>query len=129
MSVKYLPFRPSLHGPFARRFYERIQHLDERKNVNDEITSAIRKEVDWALHESKVNPAQRRIYRATWLLFRDLLRVGWKFRWHNGTVEVAPPENSLPSNQDAQVEKAKIRDYMSGPRLERIAWRGLQLAG
>src|SRR5438874_12852206 len=113
MSVRYIPFRPSLHGPFARRFYDRVRPLAEHRSADAEIASVIRKEVDWALNESKVNPAQRKIYRATWLLFRDLRRVGWKFRWQNGTVEIAPPERSS--------EKAKIREYMSGPRLERIA--------
>lgn len=122
MSVKYIPFRPSLHGHFATRFYKRVRQVSEHQSRNGELSSVIKEEVDWALNGSKVNPAQRRIYRATWLLIRDLDRVGWIFRWHNGTFEVAPPlKKSTPTNVSAQEEKANIRQVMSGPRLERIA--------
>lgn len=117
----YLPFRPTLQGPFARRFYKRAKELSERLNLNSETTSIIREEVDWALNAYKVNPVQRRIYRATWLLLRDLLRVRWTLRWHNGTLEVAPPSKRFTSNNhDAKTEKATIRQAMAGPRLERI---------
>ena len=122
MSTKYFSFRPNLHGPFAKRFYTHIKQLKKYEDVNGEVESIIKSEVDWALNRCIVNPLQRRIYRATWLLFRDLLRVGWVPYWNSGTLELAPPSKKPVSDtQEIQREKEKIRRAMSAARLERIA--------
>ena len=122
MTNEYVPFRPALDGPFAKRFYDQIAYLAESGITYPEIESTVEEETSWA-YEAKANPKQRRIYRAIWLLFRDLLRVGWSYRWVGGTLEITPPSLQELARTPQEINRAKeqIREAMKVPRLERIA--------
>lgn len=123
MTVEYFPFRPALDGPFAKRFYERIKDLAEARIVYPAIEATVEEEVKWAVELRKTNPRQRRIYRAVWLLFRDLLRIGWSYRWSAGTLEIAPPSLLQEAHSEQEIQQAKqiVREAMVAPRRERIA--------
>jgi len=119
MYIEFLPLRPALDGPFLERFYKTIPKIIDCEGNGFERT--IQKEVDWAVDGTSVNPRQRRIYRATWLFLRDLLRAGWICRWYEGTFEIAPPykETSVKNHHDIQREKNTIRNAMRQTRIER----------
>ncbi|WP_420640462.1 Druantia anti-phage system protein DruA [Candidatus Leptofilum sp.] len=122
MSIEFVPFRPALKGLFAERFYNRIERLVEKDAIFSEVNQVVQKEVQWAVKQAKINPKQRQIYRASWLLFRDLLRVGWNYRWHAGTLEISPPQlkDSAATDDEIKQAKNKVKQAMATPRLERI---------
>lgn len=122
MSTQYIPFRPLLHGPFATRFYENALELSKISALSD-VENLVAEEIRWVTEEFKINPRQRSIYRASWLLLRDLIRVGWDYRWNLGTLEVAPPSGiqEVTGNQELKRVKALLRDAMGEVRRERIA--------
>ena len=118
--IEFLPLRPALDGPFLERFYRIIPEIIKCEGSGFE--KIIQQEIDWAVNGTSVNPRQRRIYRATWLFLRDLLRAGWVCRWYEGTFEVAPPykKTSVKNHHDIQREKNTIRNAMRQTRKERI---------
>ena len=121
MTQIYIPFRSKLKGLFAKRFYDQIEILSETEKEYVEIENHILGEVEWATKIIKINPEQRRIYRAVWLLFRDLLRVGWTYRWKSGVLEMTPPLIEKPiGNRAIRQTKSVIRQAMYVPRRERI---------
>jgi hypothetical protein len=119
---EYIPFRPALTGPFAKRFYDRASHMAESKIGYPEIETFVREELKWVA-DIVINPKQRRIYRAVWLLLRDLLRVGWHYQWMAGTLEVVPPyvQPEVWTPEEIEQTKELVRQAMAAPRLERIA--------
>lgn len=119
----YIAFRPALTGPFASRFYETAQHLASNQPDYEDLADLIEQEISWATHTQKINVQQRRIYRAAWMLFRDLVRVGWRYRWLAGTLEVGPPANreEMFTAESVQSAKETIRQAMLAPRLEKIS--------
>lgn len=118
----YIAFRPALTGPFATRFYETARELALNQPSLAEFNNRLEKELIWATDVQKINVPQRRIYRAVWMLFRDLVRVGWRYRWLAGTLEVGPPtdENGSTAVEHVTQIKEAIRQAMLGPRLEKI---------
>lgn len=122
MIKHYFPFRPALDGPFAARFYKQVKELAESPTSNGQMEQVVVNEVDWATRSTTANPAQRRVYRAVWLLFRDLVRIGWSYRWNDGTVEVAAPSIGDTTEDDSDIRDAKqrIRNAMSATRLDKI---------
>ncbi|HMN28998.1 MAG TPA: DUF4338 domain-containing protein, partial [Caldilineaceae bacterium] len=119
--IDYIPFRPALTGPFAKRFYQKAERLLEGQFDQEQVDNLISEEVTWAT-SSVINPRQRRIYRAVWLFLRDLIRVGWHGRWLAGTLELAPPtEQEKPeSEEDIAQAKGIVREAMKAPRLEKL---------
>lgn len=77
---KVIAFRPRLEGEFRTRFYNAVQNISEKTNTKD-LEQLVSSEVHWVEHECTVNLAQRKKYRAVWMLFRDLIRASWK-AWH-----------------------------------------------
>lgn len=122
-AYEYIPYRPALQGPFRERFYAVAQILATQASqpfaVVDRLITA---EIDWAVAESALNPAQRRIYRAAWLLLRDLLQVGWHYRWHDARFEIAPPREDATPTDPATLAAAKerVRAAMAEERAARI---------
>ncbi len=119
--VKYEPFRPALQERFLSRFYQVSRELVFQAEQQREDT--IREEVTWAF-VIRGNPRQQAIYRAVWLLLRDLLRVGWGLRWNDdtSTLEITPPPayEKPRSQDDIQIHKQMRRNTMSPERHTRI---------
>lgn len=124
VASNFVPFRPALEGPFIARFNECVQRLALGPTSDDEVEKVTRQEWGWATAPNKqgLNPNQRRIYRAAWLLFRDLCRAGWQYRWNAG-IEVAPPQlaETAESVEEARIEKDIVRQIMRPARQEKIA--------
>lgn len=116
--MKFVPYRPSLTGLFAERFYTEIQKITLKEISIDEINQKALAEAQWAVELHSINPQQRRIYRAVWLLFRDLVRFGWHFRWNDGILEIAPPTDNM--YRELNEAKHTLRKALSSARLERI---------
>ena len=117
----YEPFRPALQERFLARFYQAARSLVHQTEPQREAT--IRTEVEWAI-TSQGNPRQQALYKAVWLLLRDLLHVGWTPRWNEvtATFEVAPPPPyAKPHSQAAiQAHKQGRRDVMAPERHTRL---------
>jgi hypothetical protein len=121
--VRHFPFQPALHGPFAARFYARLKELNGSSNLDGlALEKIVREEVEWAVDESTIIPMQRRVYRATWLLLRDLVRVGWSCHYKNGILEVVPPteRKRASTHEEVQADKEAVRRAMSESRQDRI---------
>lgn len=124
--MEYIPFRPSLYGPFATRFYSAARRLvslqPDDRIVTDEMEDLIQSEVQWAIDEAHINPHQRRIYRAVWLLLRDLLHVRWQLRWYNEHLQLLPPsyQDKVQSIDEMQAEKDAVRFAMAQSRIIRL---------
>lgn len=118
-SSDYLPYRPALQGQFRERFYRAACEL---ATTDDPITTErlITGEVEWAEQGSQLNFVQRRIYRAAWLLLRDLRKAGWRGRWYEGRLEIAPPDFAARAKGRIELAKQDIRDAMSDERIARI---------
>lgn len=126
MALHFIPFRPRLEGQFEERFNQKAQELAGIADDSANIEEVLLPEIRWAAEETRVNPLQRRRYRATWLLLRDLIEAGWAFRWKDGTLELARPDLSSnitgdESNKQIQKRKQRIRNVMKDNRLARIA--------
>ncbi len=118
-SSDYLPYRPALQGQFRERFYRAARELaaDEDPTAAEQLIAA---EVEWAEQGSQLNFVQRRIYRAAWLLLRDLRKAGWRCRWYEGRLEVAPPDFAAQAKGRIAQAKQDIREAMSEERIARI---------
>lgn len=119
MNRKFYPYRPNLDGEFRDRFYDKAKELGELKN-HQSIEVLSQQEYKWATSEIMVNPKQRKIYRAVWMLLRDLLRVGWSSRWFDGNLELSPPEENDKPKQNQQANKMAIRNIMLDPRTQKL---------
>jgi hypothetical protein len=121
MFGKFYPYRPNLQGSFLERFHKKAKELTQAADTIDAIEKISYQEYHWATNEAKVNPRQRKIYRAVWVLLRDLLRVGWTCRWYEQNLEVSPPsEENLLLNSDINQAKATMRAAMSEPRAQKL---------
>ena|SRR5215212_3203230 len=121
--VRHFHFQPALYGPFAARFHARLKELYESNSLDRlDLEKVVRQEVKWAVDESTINPMQRRIYRATWMLLRDMVRVGWSYQYKNGTLEVTPPtpRKHASTHEEVQAVKDVVRRAMSESRQDRI---------
>ena len=119
-SADHLPFRPALTGLFAQHFYGQAKILAETPPAD--LEAFVQAELEWVASLT-INPRQQRIYRAVWLLLRDLLRVGWRPRWLASMLEVAPPVTQSEVHTLAEIAQAKelVRQAMAATRLERLA--------
>jgi hypothetical protein len=121
MFEKYYPYRPNLQGNFLKRFNEKAKQLANEKNIIDAIEKTAINEYNWATFEVKVNSRQRKIYRAIWLLLRDLIRVGWSCRWYDQSLEIAPPsEVMFDKDYDINLAKSRTRNAMAEPRIQKL---------
>lgn len=121
MFGKFYPYRPNLQGNFLERFHVKAKELIQAADVMDAIERISHQEYNWATNDAKVNPRQRKIYRAVWILLRDLLRVGWSCRWYGQNLEISPPlEERHSKNSDINKVKATMRAAMSEPRVQKL---------
>src|SRR5690606_26584637 len=122
MTVAYHPLRFALHGVFRNRFQKVLQELARADDLASAIEEVSLREYQWATYEISINSQQRRLYRTAWLFLRDIARVGWQFRIHNGNLEVSPPAKTMLNvAQDNSQTKRILRSLMSDARRERIA--------
>jgi hypothetical protein len=122
MHNRFIPFRPRLEGIFLSRFREKSQLFNKQITI-DEIENIVEQEVKWATNTCKVNARQRKIYRAIWLLLRDLIRTGWIYRINLGEIELSLPERSNVFKNYKEMQEAKevLRNCMSYGKQERIS--------
>lgn len=120
--ISFYPYRPRLTGLFLERFHNKAQELCKSASPLSEVKRIALEEYEWATHEVTVNPNQRRIYRACWLLLRDLLVAGWSCRWYEGELQVSPPsEASVHMDKEGLAErKQAVRDAMAEARMSKI---------
>lgn len=114
---QYYPYRPAVDGIYLERFLKVSRELCDGLVALDEFGRRAVGEYEWASVSATINPAQRKIYRAAWMLLRDLVRVGWTVRWSSGGLEIAPP--TLES-LDPMTGKARVRQAMAETRRERL---------
>ncbi len=87
----------------------------------ESASSVIDREVNWAISDTALNVRQRRMYRAIWLLLRDLLRVGWTCRVHERVFEVAPPNHEQDvDEQSRSAYKVRVRSLMAPARSTKL---------
>ncbi|MGE0606572.1 MAG: Druantia anti-phage system protein DruA [Pirellulales bacterium] len=69
-----------------------------------------------------MNPTQHAIFRACWLLLRDLQRIGWQLHWRSNTVFLGKPDMAATPNSPEEIvsQKRAIQDAMSFARLDRL---------
>ena len=118
---KSIPFRPKLEGEFRTRFYTVVQQINENTKTS-ELEKIAAQEVHWAEHECTVNLAQRKKYRAVWMLLRDLIRASWKACYREGVLEMRLPtldKSELEGNSLSEM-KSLLRSWMQDSRLERL---------
>ena len=118
---KSIPFRPKLEGEFRTRFYTVVQKIDDDTKTSELEKIAVR-EVHWVEHECTVNLAQRKKYRAVWMLLRDLIRASWKACYRDGVLEMRLPvldKSELESSSLSEM-KSLLRNWMQDSRLERL---------
>lgn len=118
MRSTYYPFRPNLQGPFLERFLSKAAELCNSEDPRALVDSITINEYRWATETVRVNPCQRRIYRAVWLFLRDLLRAGWTCRWYDSNLELAPPAlvNQVQDDAEKNAVKASVRGAMADAR-------------
>lgn len=116
--IRFYPFRPNLSGRFMARF---IEATTELANDPNEAGNVIVREITWAISDTTLNVRQRRMYRAIWLLLRDLLRVGWSCRVHERVFEVAPPNHEQDlDEQSRSAYKIRVRALMAPARAAKL---------
>lgn len=117
-----VPFRPNLHGIFRERFYKKISIFENKTLNNEDIAEIVNREVEWVTDECNVNLGQRQIYRAAWVLLRDLLRTGWLYNINSGVLELTLPSSNCTSVSQDEIIKIKqqLRNCMEMSRLERL---------
>ncbi|MBP2018538.1 hypothetical protein J2Z79_001953 [Symbiobacterium terraclitae] len=121
--ISFYPYRPKLNGTFLERFHAKTFQLCQSAAPSVEIRRIALEEYEWATHEVMINPQQRRIYRASWLLLRDLLVAGWSCRWFDGEIQISPPSDTgdrVPEEQKSE-RKQSVRMAMYEARLSKIA--------
>ena len=94
---RVIPFRPKLEGEFRTRFYTAVQNITEETNAV-ELERIASEEVYWVENICSVNLAQRKKYRAIWMLLRDLIRASWKACYREGVLEMRLPSLSIRLN-------------------------------
>lgn len=121
MSNKAIPFRPRLEGYFRSRFYIAASKITEGV-THKEIEALIEQEISWVETECRFNIAQRRRYRAIWLLFRDLIRASWKACYRDGVLEMRLPSLDIHDRDNGSTPevKALLRGWMQDSRHERL---------
>jgi hypothetical protein len=121
MSTFFFPFRPALYGLFSTRFYDKVKQLTDNQLSLNEVELIVESEVNWVTQDCSVNPRQRKVYRTTWLLLRDIIRAGWSYRWNSGMIELRPPSfEEVNKPDEIKKVKASIRDCMYEARKEKI---------
>jgi hypothetical protein len=124
MAAKFVPFRPSLEGIFAIRFYRAIRSGIESGATDEWETFELIAdgEISWSAATGGMNPVQNAIFRACWLLLRDLQRIGWNLHWRNNTLLLGKPELATkPQSPDEIVaQKKAIQNAMGFARKDRI---------
>ena len=118
---KAIPFRPKLEGEFRTRFYTAVQSINEGTRTV-ELERLAAQEVAWAEHECYVNLAQRKKYRAVWMLLRDLIRASWKACYRDGVLEMRLPSLDRADLDGGSIPEMKtlLRSWMQDSRLERL---------
>lgn len=74
MLNREIPFRPRLEGDFRVRFYSAVSGINNETSPL-EIEKIADGEIAWVQNICTYNLAQRKKYRAIWMLFRDLIRA------------------------------------------------------
>ena len=123
MAPRFVPFRPALEGPLASRFFREIRTAVTSGSAESiELASLADAEVAWSQSRESVNPLQHAIFRACWLLLRDLHRIGWRLRWRSNTLELGRPELASKPSSPAEIcaHKQAVREAMSFARTDRI---------
>ena len=118
---KAIPFRPKLEGEFRTRFYTAVQTVTEETKTRD-LEKIAAEEVYWAEHVCSVNLAQRKKYRAVWMLLRDLIRASWKVCYRDGVLEMRLPSLDSTDLDGSSIPEMKtlLRSWMQDSRLERL---------
>lgn len=125
MTTNQVPFRPALEGRFATRFFKVARGVATTtpKEAGEALHAAFKREMSWLEKQNKsVNPVQRSIYKAVWLLLLDLEVVGWTFSWSKNTLLLSKPRSNQPaSSPDAvRAQKAVVRAAMKNARENRF---------
>lgn len=118
---KAIPFRPKLEGEFRTKFYTAVQNITEETRTT-ELERIAAEEVYWAEHVCSVNLAQRKKYRAVWMLLRDLIRASWKACYRDGVLEMRLPSLDSADLDGSSIPEMKslLRSWMQDSRLERL---------
>ncbi len=121
MLNRTISFRPKLEGQFRMRFYNAVSVINDNTSIAN-IEQIVDDEVSWVENDCLVNMAQRKKYRAVWLLFRDLIRASWKACFREGVLEMRLPNLDQNEIQDASTPELKslLRSWMQESRLERL---------
>ncbi len=121
MLNRTISFRPKLEGQFRMRFYNAVSLIQETTSIAN-IEQIVDDEVSWVENDCLVNMAQRKKYRAVWLLFRDLIRASWKACYREGVLEMRLPILDQNEIQDASTPEIKglLRSWMQESRLDRL---------
>lgn len=122
MHNRAIPYRPKLEGQFRVRFYNAATFISEKTSIA-RIEQIVDNEIAWAERECLVNLAQRKKYRAVWLLFRDLIRASWKACYRDGVLEMRLPSLDQSEIEDASTSEIKslLRSWMKESRYERLS--------
>lgn len=124
MAAKFVPFRPALEGIFATRFYRAIRAGIETGATHDWKTFELiaNGEVSWSIATGGMNRVQHAIFRACWLLLRDLQRIGWQFHWRNNTLFLGKPALATKPQTPEEIvaQKKAIQSAMAFARKDRL---------
>lgn len=113
-----IPFRPNLEGLFRKRFYDMASTIDENTGI-DTIELLISHELQW-VEACKLNFAQRKKYRAVWLLLRDLIHASWSACFRSGVLELSMPTSDTLLGESVHRAKDRLRNWLKESRLERL---------
>ena len=126
LEIKEVAFSPKLEGLFRTRFYEKAQLLHDI----DSTDSISKEEVQWVENECTTNLRQRKIYRAVWLLLRDLVKAHWVPRFRDGKLILTMPnlmellskhsDSVQASSIHSPESKAFLRSWMENSRVSRL---------
>ena len=121
MLNREIPFRPKLEGDFRIRFYNAVSKIDDNTSPI-EIEKISNDEITWVEEKCTFNLAQRKKYRAVWMLFRDLTRASWKACYRDGVLYMSLPSLNGADIHDASSPEVKnlLRSWMSESRHERL---------
>lgn len=115
--LHFEPFRPALQGRFLARFHQAAKELVSADQ--HALERIIKTEVEWS-DQTSGNLRQQDMYKAVWLLLRDLIRVGWIPGWNakTSTFEVSPPAviSRSYSAEEIHEQKAARRSIMAHER-------------
>lgn len=116
-----IPFRPKLEGNFRVRFYNAVSVIDSNTSPV-QIEQICSEEIMWVEDVCTYNLAQRKKYRAVWMLFRDLIRASWKACYRDGVLYMSLPSLNGTDFRDVSSPEVKtlLRSWMSESRHERL---------